>query len=75
LLRFVKKLTVIGIIEYTHGVSNANSPPANAVINIHHSDRLAVKPVLLSTLFIEACTGWIKNLNGCSPDKYSSPFL
>ena len=28
LLRLRKKLTVIGIIGHTHGVSSANSPPA-----------------------------------------------
>ena len=30
LLLLVKKLTVIGIIEYTHGVSTASRPPINA---------------------------------------------
>ena len=34
LLRFRKKLTVIGIIGHTQGVNNANRPPTNPVIKI-----------------------------------------
>ena len=30
LLRLVKKLTVIGIMEYTQGVSTASKPPSSA---------------------------------------------
>src|SRR5687768_9498437 len=33
LLCFVKKLTVIGIIGKTHGVSSASHPPRNPAIN------------------------------------------
>lgn len=38
LLLLVKKLTVIGIIEYTHGVSTAARPPPSAARNSHSSD-------------------------------------
>ena len=34
LLRFKKKLTVIGMMGHTQGVKSANSPPANPVIKI-----------------------------------------
>ena len=35
-LRFVKKLTVSGIIGNTHGVSNARKPPRNASKKVVH---------------------------------------
>ena len=34
LLRFRKKLTVIGIIGHTQGVNNASNPPINPVTKI-----------------------------------------
>ena len=39
LLRFMKKLTVMGIIGHTQGVSNAMNPPKKLVMNIIHSER------------------------------------
>ena len=44
LLLLVKKLTVTGIIEYTHGVISANNPPAKAVKNIQIKDLVATEP-------------------------------
>ena len=38
LLRFKKKLTVIGIIGHTQGVNNANNPPRKPVMNIYIQD-------------------------------------
>ena len=38
LLRFKKKLTVIGIKGHTQGVSNAMKPPRKPAIRTHHSD-------------------------------------
>ena len=35
---FKKKLTVIGIMGHTHGVSKANSPPINPLIKINHKE-------------------------------------
>ena len=46
LLLLVKKLTVTGIIEYTHGVINANKPPAKAVKNIQVNDLVDTEPPL-----------------------------
>ena len=38
LLRFKKKLTVMGISGHTQGVSSAMIPPAKPAIRIHHND-------------------------------------
>ena len=38
LLRLVKKLTVMGIMAYTQGVSTASIPPPKANRNNHNKD-------------------------------------
>src|SRR5215203_222816 len=43
-LRLVKKLTVIGIIGNTHGVSSARNPPSMPAIKIPQKERSAVEP-------------------------------
>ena len=39
LLRFRKKLTVIGIIGHTHGVNKASNPPMNPAKKIYIQER------------------------------------
>ena len=43
-VRFKKKLTVIGIIGHTQGVSKASTPPPNPKKKIIRSDLSAVPP-------------------------------
>jgi hypothetical protein len=51
LLRLIKKLTVTGIIEKTHGVINASKPPAKPAKNIHHKDFVATLPPLFACFY------------------------
>ena len=39
--RFVKNVTVIGIIGKTHGVNRAINPPPNPLIKITHNESFA----------------------------------
>ena len=46
LLRFKKKLTVMGISGHTQGVSNAMIPPAKPAMSIHHKERPVILPFI-----------------------------
>ena len=54
-LFFRKKLTVIGIMGHTHGVSSASRPPPKQAANIYHSEAVAALPLsLLGSAFTGA---------------------
>ena len=69
-LRFVKKLTVTGIIEYTQGVSKASNPPPKAARKIHHNERPPTGEVSE-----EPATGAISKRNRSAPFRNSSARL
>lgn len=69
-LRFVKKLTVMGIIEYTQGVRRARRPPPKAARNIHSKERPAM-PGAASGAWgaIDVGAGWTKALKAYSLER------
>ena len=69
-LRFVKKLTVTGIIEYTQGVNKASNPPPKAARKIHHSERPPT-----GEASDEPTTGATSKRNRSAPFRNSSPRL
>jgi len=56
--RFIKKLTVIGIIGQTQGVSKAKNPPSKPARKISHSDVAPEVPSPWPKLFSSLITGF-----------------